>query len=55
MCDICQYYCDQLGAIFGHKVDPKKLEELIESSPLLTHDELAVIRKRLDEEAESVE
>ena len=55
MCEICQYYCDQLGAIFGHKVDPKKLEELIESSPLLTHNDLVELRQRLDKEAELVE
>ena len=30
----CQTICDEIEEIFGHKVDPKQLEELIESSPL---------------------
>ena len=34
MCKTCQEICDQIEEIFGHTVDPKKLEELIESSPL---------------------
>lgn len=34
MCKTCQEICDEIEEIFGHKVDPKKLEDLIESSPL---------------------
>jgi len=34
MCEICEAICKDIENVFGHKVDPKKLEELIESSPL---------------------
>lgn len=34
MCVICERICDEIEETFGHRVDPKKLEKLIESSPL---------------------
>jgi len=34
MCEICESICDEIEQVFGHRVDPKKLAELIESSPL---------------------
>ncbi len=34
MCEICENICKEIESIFGHKVDPKQLELLIESSPL---------------------
>ena len=34
MCEICESICKEIRETFGHKVDPEKLEELIESSPL---------------------
>lgn len=35
----CQEICDEIEEIFGHKVDPQRLEELIESSPLTNNGE----------------
>ena len=35
MCEICVSICKEIEEIFGHRVNPKKLEELIESSPLV--------------------
>ena len=34
MCKTCQEICDEIEEIFGHTVDPTKLGEPIESSPL---------------------
>lgn len=34
MCKICKALCDNIEALFGHRVDPVKLAELIESSPI---------------------
>jgi len=34
MCKICESICKQIEGTFGHSVDPIKLMELIESSPL---------------------
>jgi len=35
MCDICKAICKEIEKTFGHKVNPNKLTELIESSPLV--------------------
>lgn len=34
MCEICEKLCEDLEDVFGHRVDPVKLAELIESSPV---------------------
>lgn len=34
MCKICGYFCDAIEKTFGHTVDPRKLCDLIESSPV---------------------
>ena len=34
MCEICVGICNEIKEIFGHKVNPVDLIELIESSPL---------------------
>lgn len=35
MCEICKQICDEIAKTFGHKVDPKDLAKLIESSPVI--------------------
>jgi len=34
MCEICKAMCKEIQEIFGHVIDPKELEKLIEGSPL---------------------
>lgn len=34
MCEICEEICDYIKETFGHVVDPKNLEILIENSPV---------------------
>ena len=34
MCEVCKSICKQIEKIFGHKVDPVNMENLIENSPL---------------------
>ena len=34
MCEICRLICSEIKKTFGHVVDPEKLKELIEGSPL---------------------
>lgn len=34
MCGICNAICNDIQNTFGHRVDPNKLTQLIESSPL---------------------
>jgi len=35
MCKICKSLCTIIERLFGHRVDWRKLEELIESSPIV--------------------
>lgn len=49
MCKICEKICEEIEDTFGHRVDPKKLEELIESSPLPENKEsLSHTKKKKD-------
>lgn len=35
MCEICKRICKEIEETFGHKVDPKDLVKLIETSPVI--------------------
>ena len=48
MCKECIEICEKIEKIFGHKVEPKKLTELIESSPLveMTEEDIKDLEKQ---------